>query len=31
MSIIKKPYEISIWEDVLIYVGKNSNNENIES
>lgn len=31
MSIIKKPYEISIWKDVLIYVGKDSNNNNIES
>lgn len=31
MSVIKKPYEISIWKDVLIYVGKDSNNNNIES
>ena len=31
MSIIKKPYEISIWKDVLIYVGKDSNNNDIES
>ena len=25
MSLIKKPYEISIWRDVLIYVGKDGN------
>jgi len=31
MSIIKKPYELSVWEDVLIYVGKDSNGEDIES
>jgi hypothetical protein len=31
MSIIKKPYEISIWKDVLTYVGKDSNNNDVES
>ena len=31
MSIQKKPYEISIWEDVVIYVGTDSNNQEIES
>jgi hypothetical protein len=25
MSLIKKPYEISIWRDVLVYVGKDGN------
>ena len=25
MNIIKKPYEISIWRDKLIYVGKDGN------
>ena len=25
MSVIKKPYEISIWRDKLIYVGKDGN------
>lgn len=31
MSLQKKPYEISIWEDVIVYVGKDSNGEDIES
>jgi len=25
MSITKKPYEISIWKDKLVYVGKDRN------
>ena len=25
MSLIKKPYEISIWRDILVYVGKDGN------
>lgn len=31
MALLKKPYEISVWEDKIKYVGKNSNNETIET
>ena len=27
MSVIKQPYEISVWEDVIVYVGTPSGNE----